>query len=155
MRKRVALLGFGLVILAGAIALGIAQTQQTAQQVQRPYTEGSVVFHSYVRTKPGMFKTYMQYLQTDWKRYMEELKAAGVVTNYRVLQAPQRTGDDHDLILVVEHKNMAALDGLNDRLDPILSRVFGSVPQSDQRFIERGALRDNVGERMYRELVLK
>jgi len=151
MRKRVALLGFGLVILAGAIALGLAQTQQ----VPRPYTEGSVVIHTYVRTKPGMFKTYMQYLQTDWKRYMEELKAAGVVTNYRVLQAPQRTGDDYDLILVVEHKNMAALDGLEDRRDPALSRIFGSVPQSDQRSIERGALRDFAGERMYRELILK
>ncbi len=151
MRKRVALLRFGLVILAGAIALGLAQTQQ----VQRPYTEGSVVSHAYVRTKPGMFSRYMQYLDTDWKRYMEELKAAGVVTSYRVLQSPPRSSDDHDLIVLVEYKNMAAFDGLEDRLDPALSRVFGSVPQSDQRSIERGALRENLGERIYRELVLK
>jgi hypothetical protein len=50
---------------------------------------------------------------------------------------------------------MAAFDGLADRMDPIVAQVFGSVPQADQRAVERGAMRVFVGERLFRELILK
>src|SRR5262245_55378872 len=88
------------------------------------YTEGPVVTVSYVRTEPGKFDEYMKYLATTYKALMEEQKKAGLILDYGVYAAAPRTLQDPDLILTVTVKNMAALDDVNAKNDPILKKVF-------------------------------
>ena len=50
---------------------------------------------------------------------------------------------------------MAAMDGLADKTDAIQQKIFGSQEVQDQKAIERGKMRTQIGTEMIRELVLK
>jgi len=140
--------------LAGLIAFAMLTGAATA--ADRPYTEGPVSVVTSVRTEPGMGNAYMAWLQSDWKKNLEAQKAAGIVLDYAVYGTRARTPDEPDLYLVVSYKNMAAFDGLNDRVDPIMEKTFNATQQQmNQAGIERGKMRTILGSEMIRELVLK
>ena len=122
----------------------------------RPYTEGPVVNVSYIRIKPGMFDKYIKYLDTDYKRLMDAQKKEGLVLDYGVYTSPQEDEDDWNMVLTVTYKNMAALDNLRDRAEPVTMRTLSTTPEkAAQASIERGAMRDQVGSRLLRQLILK
>ena len=121
----------------------------------RPYTEGPVVNVAAVRTEPGMFEEYLKYLAGPYKQSMEEQKKAGIILDYSVYSATPRGPDDPDLYLVTVYKNFAALDGLNDRADPITEKIFGSMAAQTDATVKRGKLRTLLGDEFIRELVLK
>ena len=123
---------------------------------ERPYTEGPVVSVSYIRIKPGMFDKYMKYLDTDYKRTMEAQKKEGIILDYAVYTSPQTTEGDWNMVLTTTFRNMAALDNLRDRSEPIALRTTNrTVEQAAQANIERGQMRDLVGNRLMRQLILK
>jgi hypothetical protein len=137
------------------LTLSLLLPVSAVAQQQRPYTEGNVVTASYLRTKPGMFEQYMKYLQGPYKQLLEAEKKAGIVVDYAVLTSAPRGKDDWDVLLTVTFKNMAALDGLDDRTDPIADKVMGPLEQRNRAAIDRGAMREVIGSRLLRELVLK
>jgi hypothetical protein len=135
--------------------LALLSTARLAAQ-DRPYTEGSVTSVSYVRVKPGMFDKYMKYLDTDYKRLMDAQKKEGVILDYGVYTSPQQDEEDWNMVLTVTYKNMAALDNLRDRAEPISLRTLSTTPEkAAAASIERGAMRDQVGSRLLRQLILK
>jgi hypothetical protein len=140
--------------LAGlALLLGFAPA---AGAQGRPYTEGPVTNMTYVRIKPGMFDKYMQWLSTDWKRNMEAQKKEGIILDYAVYSSPQSREDDWNMILAVTYKNMGALDNLRDRSEPVATRALNTTPEKlAQANAERGAIRDPMGSRLVRQLILK
>jgi hypothetical protein len=145
MRRAVAL---GPILLACLASAAVAQS--------RPYTEGNVLSVSYLRIKPGMFDKYMQYLDTDYKTLLEAQKKQGLVLDYGVYTSPQQDEKDWNMVLTVTYKNMAALDGLRDKVQPLVKTTLNKTPeQSAQESIERGAMRDAVGSRLLRQLILK
>jgi hypothetical protein len=122
----------------------------------RPYSEGNVINLSYIRIKPGMFDKYMKYLDTDYKKNMEAQKQAGVIVDYGVFSSPQTTEGDWNMVLTVTYKNMAALDSLREKTEPISVRTLSLTPeQQAQAGIDRGAMRHLVGSRLVRQLILK
>jgi len=127
----------------------------SVQAADRPYTEGPVSMVSSIRTEPGMFQTYMQYLSTTYKQLMEEQKKAGIILDYAVYQVTPRGPDDPDLYLVTTYKNMAAMDGLADRTDAIQEKLIGNQAQRDAAMISRGKMRTALGTEMIRKLDLK
>jgi hypothetical protein len=134
--------------------LAAAAGQSLAQG--RPYTQGPVVDISYIRVKPGMFDKYVQWLATDWKRNVEAQKKEGVILDYAVYQSRQQDEDDWNMVLAITYRNMAAFDNLRDRVEPIATRTLNLTPeQMAERNVERGALRDQVGSRLLRQLILK
>jgi hypothetical protein len=138
-----------------ALLLLTALSSSTVAQ-GRPYAEGPVVALSYIRIKPGMFDKYMKYLDTDYKRNVEAQKKAGIILDYAVYSSPQTEENDWNMILSVTYKNMAALDSLRDKTEPIATRTLNATPeQLAQAGIERGAMRDQVGSRLLRQLILK
>lgn len=156
--KRIAPAIFALALIpAGVVLLSAAQSASAPQQSQRPYTQGRVINVSYIRTKPGMFNKYVGYLQGDWKKLLEAEKAAGAIVDYAVYSSSEtRNPGDHDIMLVTTYRNMAAFDGLQDRTDAIATKVLStSTEQMDQRSADRGAMRDVIGNRVYREMLLK
>ncbi len=142
----------------GALAglLVFATTAGVATAADRPYTEGAVSIVTSVKVEPGMWDAYMGWLQTGWKKAMEAQKAAGIVVAYAVYATQARSPDEPDLYLVTTFKNMAAFDGLDDRVDPIMEKTFNTTQQQmSQAGIERGKMRTILGDEMIRELVLK
>lgn len=141
-------------LIAGSILLAALASEATAQD--RPFSQGPVVSVSYIRIKPGMFDKYMEYLATGWKRGMEAQKKEGIILDYAVYRSTPRDEADWDMALAVTYRNMAALDNLRDRTEPVTSRALGLSPdQMTQANIERGAMRDQVGGRLLRQLLLK
>jgi hypothetical protein len=139
--------------LLGLVAFGVLASAAVA--ADRPYTEGTVSVVNSIRTEPGMFDAYMTYLSTTYKQLMEENKKAGNIVDYAIYQATPRSPSDPDLYLVVTYKNMAALDGLRDKMDPIQEKIVGSQDVRNQQTIARGKMRTQLGSETIRQLILK
>jgi hypothetical protein len=126
-----------------------------AQAADRPYSEGPVSVVSSIRTEPGQFENYMKYLSVTYKQLMEDAKKAGHVLNYAVYTTMPRGPDDPNMYLVVTYKNMAAFDGLSDRMDVIQQKVFGDQAAQDAAAVARGKMRTQLGSEVIREMILK
>jgi hypothetical protein len=139
--------------MAGVLAL--VSLANVAVAADRPYTEGNVVQVTAIRTEPGKFDEYMKYLAGPYRQIMEEQKKAGVIVDYRFYATLPRSTHDADLYIVTTFKNMAALDGLDAKVDPITERIMGSMEQQSDATVQRGKLRTILGDELIRELVLK
>ncbi len=120
-----------------------------------PYTEGAVSQVTSVRTEPGRFDDYMAWLAGPFKQLREAQKAAGIIVDYAVYQATPRGPNDPNLYLIITYKNMAALDDLNAKTDPIAEKLQGSRAEQSKSSIEREKVRTVLGSELIRELTLK
>jgi hypothetical protein len=127
----------------------------TAQQAARPYTEGTVTDVQYIRVKPGRLDDYMAFLAGPYKQLMEGEKKAGVITDWGVFRSDSRDEEDWNIALTTTYKNMAALDNLLDRTDPINAQVYGSSVKSNYAMVKRSEMREIVGNRLLRQLIVK
>jgi hypothetical protein len=141
-----------LCLSATAMVLAVSAT---AQQSSRPYAEGPVTDVQFIRVKPGHFNDYMEFLAGPYKQSMEAAKKAGVITDWAVYGSDNRDESDWNIALTTSYKNMAALDNLADRFDPINKQVYGSMPKSSEAMVKRGEMRDIVGNRLLRQLIIK
>jgi hypothetical protein len=91
-----------------------------------------------------MFDEYLRYLASTYKHVMEENKKQGSIVDYAIYQPTPRTPQEADLILTVTYQNMAALDGLQARVDPIAKKVFGSLAQGIGVISHDGVIRKRV-----------
>lgn len=121
----------------------------------RAYKEGPVTQVTFVKIKPGQFDNYMKWLDANYKPLNEALMKAKVIVGYKVYGQDARDPHDADLILTVTYANMAALDNLDERVDPIAEKLQGSRDKQNQGFADRGSMREILGEKLVRELVLK
>jgi hypothetical protein len=64
-----------LTAIGGLLALVVVA--DVASAADRPYAEGSVLSVSSIRTEPGMFDSYMEWLDGPWKQFMEARKSEG------------------------------------------------------------------------------
>jgi hypothetical protein len=120
-----------------------------------PYTEGHVLDITSIKTKEGKFNEYWAFLGNQYRKMMDEAKKEGLIVNYSFYAAQPRSPHDPDLYLVTEYANMAALDGFNEKLDAIGSKIFGSQKQSDQADSDRESIRTVLGDEIVREIKFK
>jgi L-rhamnose mutarotase len=139
----------------GAFACLVSMMAVNAIAADRPYTEGPVLNVAAVRTEPGMFEEYMKYLAGPYKQVMEEQKKTGIILDYAIYAADPRGPHDPDLYLVTVYKNMAALDDLNAKTDPITEKIVGTLDQQTSATVARGKLRTLLGNEYVRQLTLK
>lgn len=129
---------------------GIAAAQD------RPYTEGPVTVVTSVKVMDGQYQNYMRFLADSWRRTMEASKEAGLVVDYRVYDASPRREDDADVYLVTTYPNMAAFDGMTERMDPIMAKVSKlNLAQREEAAGKRTVMRTILGSEMVREVVFK
>jgi len=114
-----------------------------------------VVNSSYIRTVDGHFDDYMHWLATTYKKQQDAAKAAGLITNWRVLVVEARSPQDPDIILVTEYKNWAALDHLGSKLDEVSTKIEGSVDAANKSEVDRAKIRTVLGARTSQEAILK
>ncbi len=139
--------------VAFALAL-LAAAQTPALAQEDPYEQGPVMVVTSVRTLPGQFENYMRYIFGDYARLLDAEKEAGIILDWGVMTTQTRTPDEANVILTTTYPNMAAFDGLDDRTDPIVQRVRNQTPaQAEAAGAQRGAMRTNVGQQMYRMLM--
>lgn len=124
-------------------------------QSDAPYTEGPVWTITMVKTKPGMADDYLKNLAQAYKATNEEAKKQGIIMDYKILLGDDSTPQDFDILLMQEFKNMAALDGLREKTDPIARKLIGSEDVQRQGAVKRMEIREIMGNKTMREITLK
>jgi trehalose-6-phosphate synthase len=127
----------------------------TAQAQDRPYTEGTVSVVSSIRTAPGQNENYMKYLATTYKQMMDEQKKLGNIVSWSAYTTMPRTADDPNLYLVTTYKNLAAMDGLQDKMEAVQAKVIGNQEARDASMAARNKMRTQIGSEVLREVVFK
>ena len=151
MRKlsRSALVGVVAASLAWAAALSVYA------QAKRPYRDGSVWNISMIRVKPGMDTAYLNYLAADWKRNQEAAKKEGLILSYKVLVTEGHSPTDWNLILMTEVKDLATMEASTDKADALTQKVVGDDQKQMQGYKDRSEIREVMGTRLAREIVLE
>jgi hypothetical protein len=124
-------------------------------QVVRPTHNGTAWILSFIHVKPGMGFAYDKYLAGDWKKEQDALKEAGLILSYKVIEAEAHSPNDWDLMLMVEYKDLATLEANEDKADALLQKLFGSDEKVMQGYKERSEMREILGDRLAREIILE
>lgn len=143
-------------ILTGSlVVLILTLSVVIVAQVSRPYRNGSVWQISFIRMKPGMDAAYLNYIATDWKRNQEAAKKDGMILSYKVLTTEAHGSTDWNILLMTEHKDMATLEANDAKNDALLQKVVGDDQKQMQGYRERLEIREVMGNRLAREIVLE
>lgn len=144
-------------ILIGALAtslVGVGALTVYAQ-VKRSYRDGSVWDVAFIRMKPGMETAYLTYIATEWKRNQEAAKKEGLLVSYRVLETEAHNPNDWNLLLMTEYKDLASMEANEGKADALLQRVVGDDQKQMQGYKDRLEIREVLGNRLAREIVLE
>ena len=124
-------------------------------QVARPYHDGSVWSIAFIKVKPGMNTAYLDYLAADWKKEQEAMKAAGIILSYKVIGVEAHTPAEWNLMLMTEYKSLAAMEASADKADALGQKLFGSDQKMMQGYRDRLEIREVLGDRLGREIILE
>jgi hypothetical protein len=124
-------------------------------QVNRPYRNGSVWSISFIRIKPGMDTAYLNHIAGQWKTGQEAAKKEGLILSYKVLSVEGHTPNEWNLMLMTEFKDLATMEAGEDKADALAQRTVGNDEKQMQGYRERLEIREVMGTRLAREIVLE
>lgn len=124
-------------------------------QVNRPFHNGSVWNIAFIRMKPGMETAYLNYLAGQWKANQEASKKEGIILSYKVLTVEGHTPGEWNVMLMTEYKNLAAMEASEDKADALAQKVVGDDEKQRQGYRERLEIREVMGDRLAREIILE
>ena len=156
------------ILMIAALSLGtaancFAQTSSpasvssttTTTGAGRPYIEGPVWTLTMIKTKAGLDDDYFRQISQTVKPVYDEEKKQKIILDYKILNGDATGPHDFNIVIMVEYPNMAALDGLRDKMDPIVEKVMGSEEQRRTTAIKRLDIREILGTKTMREITLK
>lgn len=108
-----------------------------------------------VHVKPGMLSTYLRDLATTRKPILDEAQKQGLVLSTKMLSGSSSNRDDFNMVLMVEHKNWAAYDGLAAKFDAIVGKVVGGEDKRTQITVRRADMREIMGTKNMQEVQFK
>lgn len=142
-------------LIASVILLMMIVGISVYAQVNRPYRNGSVWNISFIRIKPGMDTAYMNYLAGPWKTNQEAAKKEGLILSYKVISTEGHTPADWNVMLMTEYKDLASLEANEDKADALAQRVIGTDEKQMQGYKDRSEIREVMGDRLAREVILE
>lgn len=141
-------------IVALAVAAGIL-TAAVYAQATHPWRNGSVWNIATIRVKPGMDDAYMTYLSGQWKAMQEASKKEGLILSYKVLTTESHGTNDWNLLLMTEYKDLASMEANEDKQEALEAKVVGDEKKQMEGYKDREAIREIIGDRLAREIVLE
>jgi hypothetical protein len=110
---------------------------------------------SFVQIKNGQGVDYLNSIKTTWKAVQDEAIKQGLIVSYKILEGTASNPDDWQILLMVEYKNLASMEGNEDKWDAIQKKVVGS--EEDQKKLReiRMNVRTMYGTKLMREVVYK
>ena len=145
--KRIAVGSFAVVLMIAAISV--------FAQINRPYHNGSVWNIAFIRIKPGMDTAYMNYLAGSWKAEQEAQKKDGNIVSYKVMSVEGHTTGEFNLMLMTEYKNLATMEANEDKAEAVAQKVVGNDEVQMKGYNDRLAIREVIGDRLAREVILE
>jgi hypothetical protein len=141
--------------LAGLCSAQTSSPTAAKGSSMAPYIEGPVWTITMVKTKTGMSDDYLKQISQSVKPVYEEEKSKKIILDYKILEGNALGPNDADIYIMVQYPNMAALDGLRDKMDPIVEKVMGSEEQRRATAVKRLDIREILGTKTMREITLK
>lgn len=143
-------------VLAIATLLLLAtQLLVAAWPPERSYEEGTVWQLIFIRTKPGMFDTYIENLNSNLRRELEVAVEKGFLVDYKIMQKWPAYPGDWDILIMEGYPNMAALDNFLEKWDEVDRAVFEALGERDEIILDLNSVRTMVGRVISRELAFK
>jgi hypothetical protein len=130
-------------------------TATTKSASGAPYVEGPVWTMTMVRTKAGLGDDYLRQISGTVKPVYDEEKKQKIILDYKILQGDAMGPNDYNIVIMVEYPNMAALDGLREKMDPLIEKVMGNEDQRRATAVKRLDIREILGTKTLREITLK
>jgi len=155
MKKITAILSVTLALAGLSAAQTTGPTAKSTGGSSAPYTEGPVWVLTMIKTKAGLSDEYFKQISGTVKPVYEEEKKQKIILDYKILDGDATGPRDFNVLILVEYTNMAALDGLRDKMDPILAKVMGSEDQRRDLAVKRLDIREILGTKTMREITLK
>jgi hypothetical protein len=132
---------------------------QTSAQSEDLYKDGTVWSVTFVRTSANKSDDYLKGLANTWVANMEEAKKEGLIVSYKILVGNAANEDDFDIALMIENKNMAALDPDESRdakFDAIEKKISDKMGDKYESTIANyDEIRELRGTKLMREIHLK
>jgi hypothetical protein len=102
-----------------------------------------------------MTNEYLRHFANNLRGEYEEGKKQGLILSYKLLLGNAANKEDWNLLLMVEYKNMAALDGIEEKWEAIDAKIIGSQDQRKAGYTTRSEMRETFGTKIVREIILK
>ena len=102
-----------------------------------------------------MSKEYLTQLKSTWIAVHDEAVKQGLILSYKVLSGSAANPEDWDILLLVEYKNMASLDGQEAKWDEIQKKVVGNEDMQKKLNENRLSMRTVFGGKLLHEIVYK
>ena len=145
--KRTIAASFAVILLVAAVSV--------FAQINRAYHNGGVWDVAFIRIKPGMDTAYMNYLAGAWKAEQEAQKKDGNILSYKVLAVEGHTPGEFNLMLMTEYKNLTTMEANEDKSEAVAQKVIGNDEKQMQGYKDRLEIREVMGNRLAREVVLE
>jgi hypothetical protein len=118
-------------------ALFISLAAVSAAHAQVPYNQGHVERVTLIHILPGHYDAFFTDIKKNVVPIWEAEKSAGLIVDYRMFLNQTSSGpEDWDFGFSISYKDMAALDGLADKVYDLRMKQYGDHA-AEQKVIEK------------------
>jgi hypothetical protein len=137
-------------------ALCVSFLTLSAASAQVPYNEGAVERVVLLHVLPGHNASVMADLKKNVVPMFDAEKNAGLIVSYQLFLNTTRSGpDDWDLGYSIVYKNMAALDGLADKVYDFRMKQYGTQTAEQKVLDKRAEEAHVVSSMIIRDITLR
>lgn len=143
---------------AMAVALVLTALTPLASLAGEDLDKGPVWRTWTARVAEDKMDDYLNYLTKVYQHNMAAWKAAGLLTDYKILVADPRGADDPNIFLMFQYKNMAALDAPSAAWEAASKQALDQIKDPEARKlidVDYEAWRTYTGASIAREVTLK
>ena len=124
-------------------------------QIHKYYSPGTVWGVTMIRIHPGMDQAYLEYLDTQLKKESDISIKNGFMKSYKILRS-QDDDTGWNMLILREYDSYASLEKNEEKADEALRQATGIDDQKGmQGYTDRAKIREVVGTKFMRELILK
>ena len=142
-------------ILSSLISVLLLLAASVYGQVHKYFTPGTVWGVTTIRIHPGMDQAYLEYLDTQLKKESDISIKNGFMKSYKILRA-QDDDTGWNMLILREYASFASLEKNEEKADEVLRQATGIDDQKGmQGYTDRSKIRDVMGTKFMREVILK
>ena len=124
-------------------------------QVHKYFTPGTVWGVTTIKIHPGMDQAYLEYLDTQLKKESDISIKNGFMKSYKILRG-QDDDSGWNMLILREYDSFASLEKNEEKADEMLRQATGIDDQKGmQGYTDRSKIRDVMGTKFMREVILK
>ena len=139
-----------LVLMAFTLTLSSSLYSQ-----DKSYKDGSVWQVGFIKVSANMNIEYLNNLKNNWKATHDEAVKQGLILSYKILQGTAANPDDWDIMLMTEFKNLAAMEGSEDKWEAISKKIIGGEDAMKKLNESRVSMRTIYGGKVLKEVIYK